>query len=169
VAHYVLPDTLAAEALKHRRLVAYELLLSGGLRNVTPFYRARLGRGPLRLPAFLDIREPLSEVHLGEGWWLAEENHRWMRRRAALELRPAGSTLVLRGFAPDSRMMTVTMAGEARTIPVSAGAFEVKVPVPAAARGGRAVRIAIELDRVSMLPGDERELGAAFGTAEILP
>lgn len=169
VVRYVLPDTLALRALQDGQLVVYQRLESDNLRNITPFYQARLERKTLELPAYLDIREPLSEMHLGAGWWPAEENHRWMQQRASLQLRPDGRTLVLRGVAPGACTMTVTIGGETSRHSLPAGAFETQVAVPPAVRGRGTVEISIEVDRTIRLPGDGRELGLAFGTAEIVP
>jgi hypothetical protein len=167
VAHYVLPETAALAALRARRLEVYELVASGGLRSITPFYRARLERRPPRLPTFLDIRDPVSEPHLGEGWWPAEESHRWSRRRARFQLRPEGTQLVLRGVSPDSKQLSVTVGGETRTFGLAPGSFEVRTAVAPQVMGRPSADIAIAVDKVSVFPNDGRELGVAFGTAEI--
>jgi hypothetical protein len=168
VSHYVLPDTMALGAIRRRGLVAYELLPSGGLGNITPFYAARLERKAPRLPAYLDIRDPLSGVHLGQGWWQPEQNHRWMSRQATFELRASGRVLILKGFAPDRRELTVSIDGQTLSPRLLAGGpFEERFPVPATGRP--TVTITLAVDRALIIPADGRELGLAFGTAEIVP
>jgi hypothetical protein len=168
VAQYVLPETVTLQALRAHRLAAYELLDSGGLRNITPLYRAMLEHKSLQLPTFLDIRDRISEPHLGKGWWPAEQSHRWSGRRAEFQLRPEGTWLMLRGVSPEPKRLSVSVGGETRVFALPEGPFEVKTRLPASVAGRPAADIAIAVDKVNVFPHDGRELGLAFGTAEIL-
>ena len=57
--------------------------------------------------------------------------------------------------------------GETRTFGLAPGAFEVRTAVAPQVMGRPSADIAIAVDKVSVFPNDGRELGVAFGTAEI--
>jgi hypothetical protein len=74
---------------------------------------------------------------------------------------------VLRGVSPDSKQLSVTVGGETRTFGLAPGSFEVRTAVAPQVMGRPSADIAIAVDKVSVFPDDGRELGVAFGTAEI--
>ena len=166
---HFMAETIALEGLKRGEVIAYEVRPDGRLRNITPLQRALWERTMLPLPNSLDIKDPLSEIQLASGWWQAEANHRWMSRRAALQMagpRGAAGELIVRGRAAGPLNLTTSVNGvRLEPKPVAAGAFELRYPVATAA----SLDITFEVDRTIVVPGDGRELGVMFGSVEVTP
>ena len=168
-SRHFMAESVALEGMKRGEIIAYDVQPDGRLRNITPVLRAKWERTELPLPSALDIRDPLSEVHLLSGWWQAEANHRWMSKRARLQL--AGpldgkGELILRGSSLEATKIGLTLNGHAMDpANIPAGAFEVRFPVKTAA----ALDITLGTERTIIVPGDGRELGLMLTAAEVGP
>jgi hypothetical protein len=181
INHFFIADTIALHLLEKGKARAYRVLPDGHLRDGTGLMLARLQRMPLAGPEYLDARSPLSAVHMKDGWWPAEANHRWMSGHASVELRgPKGrmGELVLSGFCtpehvrsgPLRLMVAVNgIALPSGTITASNLHFRLRVALPAAVSFQPLMRVELKVDRPLVLPGDGRELGAAFGTFKVVP
>jgi hypothetical protein len=168
-ARWFMPETIAREGMRRGEVVAYDVLPTGRLRNVTALLRPSFERRTLPLPRYLEMRDPLSEPHLVSGWWQAETNHRWMSGRARLQLAgpaEARGELILRGRSPQALALTVSVNGRVfAPASLAEGPFELRYAVERA----QALDIALEVDRTITFPSDGRELGVGFGTAEVTP
>jgi hypothetical protein len=181
LTRFFLPDTIACDLLKQRKARVYEVIAGGRLKDTTALTLAHLERRVLKGPGYLDVRSPLTALHVGEGWWPAEANHRWMSKEAVVELRgpeAKSGELVLRGFvAPEHVsagpvLLSVSVDGNALTpakIDSHNLTFDLRLPLPAAVLGKPLVRVELAVDRPLVIPGDGRELGPAFGTFEVRP
>ncbi len=144
---------------------AFGLLRSRRLRDVGP--RA------------VDAGNPIFAARLGPAWHPIENGFRWMPRRATLHLpgpQAPEERLYLRGYAPAMQLrggpvrLSLSIAGHALppvvlTEPESEFAFDFALPPELVGRP--AVEVTIEADRTFTPPGEQRELGAAFGIFEI--
>jgi hypothetical protein len=141
--------------------------------------RAILARSELTGAArFISFGMKEATPFLISGWWEPEANFRWTAKRAEFFIHapdtPEGE-LVLTGVCPRQQAaqgpLTVSVAVEGQPLMASSvgeGAFELRQPLPAAVAGRHSFKVAVEVDRVLRIPGDQRELGVAFGTAEVL-
>lgn len=181
LGQFFLADTVAASLLKQNKARAYELRPDGRLRDVTAVTRATLERSTNAGPAYLDVRSPVSSAHIGEGWWPAEPTHRWMSKRAAVELRgplKAPGELVLRGFVTPGHLQSgplrLTVTADGTRLPASVidernQQFELRLPLPQDVTGKPLMKVEVEVDRPLFIPSDGRNLGAAFGTFQVVP
>lgn len=106
-------------------------------------------------------------------------DHRWMPKRATVWLRGPRhpeERLHLHGYCPagllaDGPVTLTTVIGGRRSRPAvlrDAGKdFDLWFDLPAESVGKPSLEIVIELSRSFRVPGDDRELGVAFGTIEI--
>lgn len=166
---HFMAESIALEGIKRNEIVVYDVRPDGRLRNVTPLARARWERTSLPPPRSLDLRDPLTEVHLPSGWWQAETNHRWMSGRATVRLAgpsAASGELMLRGRALQPATLTVVLNG--RAFPpslVQPGPFELTYPVSRT----DSLDVVLEVDRTVTAPGDGRELGLMLTDIEVSP
>jgi hypothetical protein len=146
------------------------------LRNITTEYASQ--PHDLGLPRRLDVGNPLSAPLLGPEWYTADDNHRWMPRRASLRMAgpaAAGQSLYLRGYYPAEQFakgpVTVTAGVDGSTLGSqairAAGDFELAFPLPASAVGQGVMQIVVEVSRTFRAGSDIRDLGLAFGDFEI--
>lgn len=105
-----------------------------------------------------------------------------MGKRATLRMSPPGSAadkFHANGFFPASIAaagpvtLTVTVNGQEAgksSIQASAQPFELTFTLPEQVRGSTSpLTIELEVDRVTRVPGDKRDLGLIFGTFSIRP
>jgi hypothetical protein len=179
IASYFLADATSYEGIRAGNIVVYEVL-GDSLRNITQIYRGILeGREERQLPRVIYAGVAMYSIHLREGWHEVEEGHRWMMKRARLEIRaPAGPgwLLKVKGFYPEellrSRTPALTVSVDGHAYPpfrVEASTFSFSYPLPPGAENKRILNITLEVDKVFDIPNDPRELGVAFGTFEIAP
>jgi hypothetical protein len=179
IASYFLADSTSYEGIRTGDILVYEVL-GESLRNITQIYRGILeGREERPLPRVIYAGVPMYSIHLREGWHAVEEGHRWMMKRASLEIRAPegpGWLLKVKGFYPEellgSRTPVLTVSIDGYACPpsrVEASTFSFSYRLPPGAENKRILNITLEVDKVFDVPNDPRELGVAFGTFEIAP
>ncbi|HWB83714.1 MAG TPA: hypothetical protein VG675_06215 [Bryobacteraceae bacterium] len=169
---FVLPPGVTANALARDQLVIYAVA-GRQLRNITSVYR--VANSMDQLPSRVDAGSPLTAYLLGPEWYGVDGNHRWMPKRATLRLAaPAapGEKLYLDGNCPEETVknglsVSVTVNGIAEPparISPNDTSFDLAFPLPDSVVGKSELSITVEVNRTLRPPGDERELGLAFGT-----
>jgi hypothetical protein len=179
IARYFLAETVSYAGILRGDIVVYEVV-GEHLRNITALYRGILAAKELRqLPSALDAGAPMYQTHFREGWYPAEHGHRWMTKRASLEIGApdrAGAVLKVTGFWPEERVKTgdieLTVSIDGRTYPPSRiddsnTRFSFAYPLPPGSENKRALQVKLEVDKTVTMPPDTRELGLAFGRFEI--
>jgi len=175
VERFVLPPGAALRALEEGQLVIYAVERDR-LRNITRVYEpvARV-RWQEEEPRQVDVAEPIFARQLGPGWYEIQGSHRWMGRRATVRLggpRTAEERLYVQGFCPAVRVRVgpVQMRVSVEGRPVGRivlekpnQLFSREFPLPPEAVGRPRVELVIEVDPPLRVPGDQRELGLAFG------
>lgn len=165
----------APEAFNQGRFVV--LAVDRHMADITASYA---GSGPTPLPRKVDLANDLSAPLLGEGWYASEQTHRWMGQRATLHLgAPArdGEKLVLSGgCAPEQVLhgpLRIAVSVDGVALPPASVAscggenFELAFALPPNAARQPRLEIAIQVERTFRPPGDQRDLGLAFGTLEV--
>lgn len=179
LSEYELPARPAARLLRAGQAVVYDV--SGRRpKNVTRLFRASLGP-PERLPParWIDAGKPWFAEQIGAGWQPVERGYRWMGRQAELRLggpRKPGEILYVAGFCPARQLvqgpleLRVGVEGSepyrVRLTRPDAG-FEFRFPVAAELIGKESVLVSLEVERTFSPPGENRELGLAFGIFSI--
>ena len=175
VERFVLPPGAALRALDEGRLVVYAVE-QDRLRNITRVYApvARL-RWREEEPRQVDVAEPIFARQLGPGWYEIQGSHRWMGRRATVWLggpRSAGERLYIQGFCPAVRVKAgpaeLRLSVDGRPVgrlrlEKPNHLFSADFPLPAELVGRPRIELAIEVEPPLRVPGDQRELGLAFG------
>jgi hypothetical protein len=176
VKEFVLAPDLASAALDRGDVVVYDVR-GPQLRNITSAYAER--PRDLHLPTRIDVADPLAASLLGPEWYGVDGNHRWMAKRATLQMAgpsTAEQKLYLRGVCPEGQLrsgplpVTVTVdsvALPAATIRPGEQSFELAFPLPATAVARPSIAIALEVARTFHTATDKRDLGLAFGVFEI--
>jgi hypothetical protein len=174
VANYVLPPDVAANALKRDQVVVYDVR-GPRLRNITSVYAA-LPRDT-RLPSRVDVASPLTQYLLGPEWYPADEDHRWMPRRATLRMAgpsAAGQKLYLTGQCPEEQLrqgpLPLTLTVEGSTLPaaeIRQNVFELAFPLPDRLVGKPEIHVTMEVGRVFRPAADPRDLGLVFGVVQV--
>ncbi len=176
VDEFVLPPDLTSEALDRDEVVVYDVR-GPKLRNITSAYAER--PRDLRLPASLDVANPLAAALLGPEWYAPDGNHRWMPKRATLRMAgpsAAGQRLYLRGSCPEEQLrngpLAVTVSIDGVALPAAAirageNSFELAYGLPASATGQAVMQVAVEVERTFHTKIDQRDLGLAFGVFEV--
>jgi hypothetical protein len=171
---FIIPPGLAWNALASDKAVVYRVE-PGRLHNITTLYTtaAPVEWQSLK-PSRLDLSNPAEDYLLGPEWHRIEGNHRWMPRRATLDLaapRNAGAKLhMVGGAGPLATLLAVSVDGvrlPERKL-VSGESFDVAWPLPTAATGKPSTHVEIETDHTFAPPADGRQLGLVFGVIEIL-
>jgi hypothetical protein len=171
VEDYVLPPSVAMNALDHGQLQVYDVS-SGTLRNITSSYRPTLQAAGL--PARVDVSDPLTAYLLGPEWYPIDTDHRWMARRATLRIAaPTGPEQKLRisGYSVSvlgPAEIAVSVNGIALPpAPVHAGAFSIPFALPDTLIGAPEMTVAIDVNRTFRPPHDARDLSLSFGVFEV--
>ncbi len=179
VERFILPAQAILRGLKNNELVVYE---AGGDRlvNITRRYsQTAFQRFADRLPARVDVANPLTAYLLGNTWYPIDNHSRWMPRRATLRLRgpdAPGKTLSIQGYCPRRQLdagplpLYVTVEGvrmPEMKITHGDSQFTFDYPLPAGTVGKPEIEITVESGRVFRPEGDTRELGLVFGVFEI--
>jgi hypothetical protein len=172
-ADYTIPPGPAWHALMEDQAVVYSVE-GERPRNITSAYTNRMPAAWESLrPARVDVANPAEAYLLGPGWYKIEHDHRWMPRRATVQLPgppAAGGKLHLAGVAgPSATSVSVEVDGaKLGEKPISSNqAFDYEFQMPASAIGKPAVEVVIATDHTLRVGADQRELGLAFGTVEI--
>ena len=174
VKEFTIPAGMAWNALMKEMAVVYRVEPER-LRNVTNVYT---DSAPVEWrsakPSRVDLSNPAEDYLLGRDWHQIEGNHRWMPRRATLQLaapKRAGATLHLVGAAGKAAtLVAVTVSGvrlPERKV-VSDKEFDLSWRLPDEVAGKPALEIAIETDHTFAPPLDGRDLGLVFGVIEIV-
>jgi len=179
LSEYELPARPAARLLLAGDAVVYRV--SGRrLNNVTRLFRASLGPPERHPPArWVDAGKPWFADQIGAGWQPIEGGYRWMGRRAEITLggpQTPGETLYVAGFCPARQVAAgplefrVSVNGDRpHRVHLTRGdrGFEFRFPLPEQLIGKESVLVSLEVDRTFSPPGDNRELGLAFGLLAI--
>jgi hypothetical protein len=175
---FILPAAPAREELDERRFVV--LAVDRHMQDVTESWARTANSAAAGLPRKIDMANLLAGPLLGEGWYAAERTHRWMRKRASLRIgAPAreGATLELNGSCAAEQVrqgplrIAVTANGarlrEASVAACGGDNFDLQFPLPPGAEAASRLEIGIEVERTFRPPGDQRDLGLAFGTIAV--
>ena len=160
---------------------ARSLSLTGTtMRDTTSVYRAVLKLNPeVSRQDFVDAGDPVFAAQLGSGWFQAENHLRWMGREGVVKMSgpvSASQKLILTGFAPAALLAAgpVVLRFSADGSKIGEGSvhsaddrFTFEFALPAALVGKSEIEVKIEASRTLRPPGDNRDLGMAFGTFAI--
>ena len=125
----------------------------------------------------VDVADPSSAGRLSSDWYAIDQGFRWMPKRASVQMtnpKLQAQKLRVAGYAPAAALkngavhMTVSVNGV--SFPVVAvdkadKQFEFEFPIERGSK--RQIEVVVELDRTFKVPGDQRELGLAFGVFEL--
>ncbi len=157
---------------------ARALTLTGTtMRDSTSIYLAVLRLNPeAARQDYVDAGDPSFAAQLGSGWYQAENHLRWMGKEAIVKIAgppEAGGKLVVTGFAPAALLaagpveLRFSAGGEKigeDAVRNSNDRFTLEFPLPASLNGKNEIEVKIEASRTLRPPGDNRDLGMAFGT-----
>jgi 4-amino-4-deoxy-L-arabinose transferase and related glycosyltransferases of PMT family len=179
IGKFVLPAAVTLEELDDGKLVVYSAA-GERLKNVTRLYEATAkARLKPEVPRRVDVASDLLAYLLGKSWYPREEAHRWMPKKASLQLggpAKAGQRLYLSGFCPAAQMekgpLPLGVAVDGRALPtvrIERGdeQFEFSFALPDDLVGKESVEVSVEVGRTFVPPGEKRELGVVFGVFEI--
>jgi hypothetical protein len=161
---WVLPEAALARGLATDSVVIYSAA-GRRLRNVTSVYEPPAVTGT---PRRVDAGNPLLAYLLGDGWYEAGAEGRWMGKAASLRIGGPGATLSLEGRSPQACELTVAVDGArlpARRI--EPGDVNLQYALPPELRTREALAVRLEVSRTVRPPEDGRELGLLFGVLEI--
>ena len=169
VRDFVLPP----EQIDYNRLAVYDVR-GPQLRDITSTFASQ--PRDTGLPHRVDVGNPLYARLLGPEWYAAEGNHRWMPKRATVQIggpTTPGQRLYLRGYYPAEQLragpltVAVTVDGVALTpAQITAGGnFELAFALPDGVTGP--LSVAVEVSRTFRAGSDVRDLGVVFGEFEV--
>jgi hypothetical protein len=179
IADYILPEAAVRRALDRNMAQVYQV---GGpqLRNITRSYREEVAsKWKPELPRRVDVGQALFADQLGPTWYPIEGGYRWMPRQATIRLggpKTPRDRLYISGFCPADQLRSGPLHLQIRVDGIALPALTVTnaniesdfvVPLPLQLVGKEAVELSLEVDRTMRPPGEERELGMAFGTFAI--
>lgn len=174
VSNYVLPPNVAGQALERDEVVVYDVR-GPRLRNITSAYAAMPRE--TKLPARVDVANPLTSYLLGPEWYPADEDHRWMPKHATLRMAgpsAAGQKLYLTGQCPDEQLgagpLPVTVTVEGSVLPqaaIQSNVFELAFALPEGLAGRPEIHLTVDVGRVFRPASDPRDLGLVFGVIEV--
>jgi hypothetical protein len=175
LSEYELPARPAARLLRAGEAIVYDV--SGRRpRNITRLFRASLGP-PERLPParWIDAGKPWFADQIGAGWQPIERGYRWMGRQAELRLggpQKPGEVLYIAGFCPARQLVEGPLefrvgieSGEPYRVRLTRpdAGFEFRFPLAPELIGKESVLVSLEVERTFPPPGENRQLGLAFG------
>ena len=177
ISQFFLPDSVALHALDTGKAVVYEVV-DNNLRNVTSLYHRMLRMKELGQPARVEVGSALFDGQLGDGWQVAEDGFRWMKKRGIVYLRgpEAGEKLSINGDAlplplKDGPLrLTVSVNGRVvgtDEINLNNLVFSFKYDLPPEVLGVKRLEVAIEADRTFTTPDDGRVMSVTFGAVEL--
>lgn len=163
-------DFVAPEQIDNGRLAVYDVR-GPRLRDITSSFASQ--PRDAGLPHRVDVGNPVYARLLGPEWYAPEGNHRWMSKRATVQIGGPGKRLYLRGYYPPEQMrggaltVAVSVNGSALTpAQITAGGnFELAYALPDGVNG--ALTVAVEVSRTFRAGGDIRDLGVIFGEFEV--
>jgi hypothetical protein len=179
VADYILPEPQMLVALSENRARVFSVD-DGNLRDITAlFVRAVLHH---QTPTRIEMSHPAVGTALGPTWYPIEGDLRWMPKTATAHLgAPEPGSGILRieatcaAIPSDPRPLLVTVTANGLTLPpvaidhCGASLRDLRFPLdrlPPAS--GAVLDIVIELDRTMRVPPDQRDLGLAVRTIEVV-
>ncbi len=177
-AQFALPAARVREVAGLGKLSVYDWQ-RGRLKDVTEHYllpEAQTARATTAQD-HIDIADPLNANRLSQDWYPIEQGMRWSPRRASVRMLVDGTQrrqLHITGYCPGLALkhgpvhMTVSVDGAAFpavTIDKPDALFEFEFPLTPSRRNQ--IEVTVEFDRTLSAPGDQRQLGMAFGVFEI--
>lgn len=150
------------------------------LRNVTRSYTAWDHSQPAPpLDPAIDVSLPFYDDQLGPGWYAPEPGYRWAAPHAIVYLPGPTSNnqlLEIQGYVTPAMTnagalhLALSIDGHAepaQTIAGSRTTFDLTYKIPPDLVGRPKLEIAFTVDRPTIVPGDRRIFGLAFGTFAI--
>jgi hypothetical protein len=179
IRQFVLPAAATLDALNAGKIVVYSAA-GDKLRNVTGLYGSTSQLGLRReTPQRVDAGNDLLAYLLGKSWYPRDDQHRWMPKQATVRLggpKSSGQRLYISGYCPAGQLekgalpLMVEIDGKALAmVRIEPGTerFDFDFALPAELVGKDAVEVTVEVGRTFIPPGEDRELGLAFGVFEI--
>ena len=179
ISEFILPAAAAIDGLRKGNIVVYSTA-GDRLKNVTSIYESMSGlQLRTETPRRVDVANDLLANLLGPTWYQKDADHRWMPKRATVRLggpKAVSERLYLTGYCPVQQLekgpLGVTVEVDGRkisSVSIKPGTerFDFDFPLPADLVGKESVEVAVELARTFLMPGDDRQLGVAFGVFEI--
>jgi hypothetical protein len=174
---FILPAMPTREALDQRRFMV--LAVDRGMEDITENWTRDALTRPALPPHRINVASQLAAALLGEGWHESEETHRWMGKRAALRIgapaREGGKLMLDGGCAPEQvRQAPLQVRVSVNGVPLPAASvascaenFALAFDLPPGLTRKIWLDVVVEVNRVYRPPGDQRDLGLAFGTFEV--
>ncbi len=178
IEKHFLPSSAVVQLLKRDQLIVYTVERAP-YRNITRQYAeaALMHPVPEQLSAQLELGLPYFDGQLGEGWYRAEREYRWMSRHAVLYLpgpSKLGQRLYLMGACVEQQrpqgpmQLSVTIGGHAapnHTIDPNQRQFLLEFDLPEDSVGKTKIQVDLAVDRAFYAKGDKRELGVLLKEA----
>jgi hypothetical protein len=179
IGDFVLPAAATLDGLNAGKIVVYSTA-GDKLKNITGVYGSTSQlhlRG--ETPHRVDVANDLLAYLLGKSWYSRDQAHRWMPKQATVRLggpKTTSQRLYLSGYCPAGQLekgplpLNVQVDGKALPpVRIQPGTerFDFSFELPAGLVGKPSVEVAVEVGRTFKPPGEERELGLAFGVFEI--
>jgi hypothetical protein len=176
IADYTLPETEEHTALSQNRALVYAVD-DGRLRDITNAFKTSAVEG--EIPRRIDVGHPLMESLLGPSWYRSEGDYRWMPKEASVRLgapKTGEGEVRVEAFCGPAQVAIqplvawVTVDGQAgprSTIRDCNQPVSVVAPVHTAP-GKKEIEVAIHVDRTVRVGADQRELGLAVRTIEVV-
>jgi len=177
IADYSLSESEERAALSQNRALVFAAE-DGTLRDITNVFKTTAVEGSL--PQRLQVGHPLMESLLGPSWYGSEGDYRWMPKEASVRLGvPKSGASEVRVEAncvpvqvrdePLTAWVTVDgKAGPRSTIRDCNQTVIVIAPFQAAP-GTKAIEVVVHVDRTVRVGSDQRDLGLAVRTIEVVP
>ncbi len=178
LSNYILPASAVSRALNDQSAVVYTVE-GRKLRNVTRSYTRWVDEQPEPpLARSVDLGVAYYKDQIGDGWYALENGFRWSKKHAAVYLpgpAAANDKLHVHGFAMAQLVkagplhFALTVDGRAEPVKTieHGSEFEFSYALPADLIGRPKIEIAFTVDRTTQIPGDDRNLGLAFGQFSI--
>jgi len=176
IADYTLPESEERIALSQNRALVFAVE-DGRLRDITSVFETTAVEGAI--PKRIDVGHPLMESLLGPSWFGSEGDFRWMPKEASVRLGAPktgdGEVRVEASCAPvqvaaQPLVAWVTVDGKAgprSTIRDCNQAVVIGAPVHTAT-GAKEIEVGIHVDRTVRVGADQRDLGLAVRTVEVV-
>ncbi len=178
VSAYKISLPQAIEALESGKAVVLSITAGEVFDATTRYRNVAMSQYLQSRPRSVNVGEPGYESLLGPGWWPAEDKFRWMAKSASVTLGSPNDPkdrLHVSGFCPESVLKggPLTLTVKANGLAIGVQTLAEPAPFSVAYRlpkmEAETVRIDLEVNRTTRLPGDARDLGLIFGTFAIRP
>ena len=176
IADYTLAEGEERVALAQNRALVFAVE-DGRLRDITSVFKATAVEGAI--PRRVEVGHPLEESLLGPSWYGSEGDYRWMPKEASVrlgtpksgegEVRVEGSCAPVQ-VAAQPLVAWLTVDGETGprlTIRDCNQAVIIGAPVHTSP-GKKEIEVVVHVDRTVRVGADQRDLGLAVRSIEVL-